>query len=102
MGLERPQCLCVMLSTTAYYAAFAAFEAMGALYFLSTFGISASEFGMICTLSGIGAVVVQRFFIKKILFTLGERNAGIVGHGIRVIGYSIVAIFPFWWAPYVL
>eukprot|EP00930_Biecheleria_cincta_P004654 TRINITY_DN105575_c0_g1_i1.p1 TRINITY_DN105575_c0_g1~~TRINITY_DN105575_c0_g1_i1.p1 ORF type:complete len:498 (+),score=65.13 TRINITY_DN105575_c0_g1_i1:43-1494(+) len=99
---EQPRSLCLFVSTACYYTAFAAFEGMGALYFKNVFSLSAEKFGGICTLSGLGAMFLQMFAMKKIISCLGIRCSGIVAHLIRSIAYLLVVLSHAAWSPYVM
>jgi len=97
---ERWLCLPVFCSTALYYLAFAIFDCMGALYFQYAFQLSAGEFGALSTLSGLGALLLQRFCVKQVIAQLGEVRAGVGAHGCRVVAYLLVAICRAQWAPY--
>jgi len=99
---EQPQCLYLFVSTACYYTAFSAFEGMGALFFKDVFGLSAEKFGAICTLSGLGAMFLQMFAMKKAISSLGIRWSGIVAHVMRGFAYLLVVLSHAAWSPYVM
>lgn len=99
---ERPQCFPVLVSTAAYYLAFAIFDAAGALYFHDAFGMTAGQFGGLSTLAGIGALVMQKFCVRGTINSLGEVWAGATAHLIRLVAYLLVAVCHASWAPYLM
>lgn len=99
---ERPQCFPVLVSTAAYYTAFAVFDAAGALFFHDDFGMTAGQFGGLSTLSGLGALVIQRFCVRGAIDRLGEVGAGAAAHFCRLVAYLLVAVCHASWAPYLM
>lgn len=99
---ERAPCLPVFFSTAAYYTAFAVFECLGALDFHLTYGIGPGGFGVLQTLMGFGAVLVQRFFTRRLVAKLGEVWAGAAAHACRLAAYLLVATCRQSWAPFAM
>mmetsp|Transcript_94346 Transcript_94346/g.148447 ORF Transcript_94346/g.148447 Transcript_94346/m.148447 type:complete len:534 (-) Transcript_94346:88-1689(-) len=99
--VKYPQCLLICLSTCCYYAAFAGFESMGAIYFSKVYHLNEASFGYICTCSGLAAIVIQKYCVKPAIAKIGLVGACISAHAFRMAAYLVVLTL-YDWSPYLM
>jgi MFS family permease len=64
--------------------------------------MSTAQFGMIYSISGVGALLIQVYCVKPILAKLGEFQAGNAAHCSRICAYALILVCHQPWAPYAM